>query len=210
MLSDPAVADKIIKVLEGGEKMDTTNQAAGQMPPAGTPGAMPPGTAPPPAGQQLSPEVLSRLAQIEQAMTAVNNTLGEYRLDKELADMRGKYGQLRNHFGEALPEDFGAIERTALEKYRDLIENKLPMHEVALHMAAMEKALADNTPLRDRLIAAAAQKAQSAGPPPTPQGRSGGIPAAGEAGPQVYSTSADRMGALRELWRSLQSQNAGV
>lgn len=213
MNNDPAKAEAILSVIEGGPAM---NDVPAPVSPSPTDQTMGPNIGPNmgpnmgPAmgntGQNMSPEFMQKLMELEQQMQMANQTLGDYRLDRDLNDLRGKYGQLREHFGPALPEDFSALETPVLERYRDLMEGKLPPHEVAFKLAALEQALQGDGKLQERLIAAAAQNRPNV---PTPEGKGGGVPGSTQEPPQVYRTPAERMQALRKLWNNMQQAMPG-
>ncbi len=214
MHNDPAKAEAILSAIEGGPTMNDVPAPAltgtpGPMPPgAMPPGAMPPGPMPgaPPAGPTASPEVMQKIMELEQQMQMANQTLGDYRLDRELNDLRGKYGQMRDHFGSALPEDFSALESPVLQNYRDLMEGKLPPHEVAFKLAALEQALQGDGKLQERLVASAAQNRPNV---PTPEGKGGGVPGSTPEQPQIYRTPGERLQALKKLWGNMQQAMPG-
>jgi hypothetical protein len=131
--------------------------------------------------------------------------LADYQLDRELAQARQRYEQLRQHYGDILPSDFNEMERPVLEKYNAILQGQVPPHELAVLLAAAEKLHSGDAPLRDRILAAVAQQAPAA---PPVEGRGGMAPATSEK-PPIAKTTAERMERLRELWRSMM-QNPGV
>lgn len=211
MQADPVLAGKIADLIEqhfgGGEQVQGVEgipaaPAAPDTGAAASPGAAqvpPQPVAVPVADQQVPQELLQRLAALEQAVSQMQRPLADYQLDRELAQLRQRYDQLRRHYGDVLPEKFDELEKPVLEKYAAILEGKVPPHELALLAALSETLHGGDTPLRDRLLAAAAKQAQQA---PPVEGR-GGMAAAAEEKPPVPRTTAERMERLKELWRTL-------
>ncbi len=164
------------------------------------------------AAPAMDPAMMQRIAAMEQALgmqgqrlAAQDQVLGDYRLNQELADLRGQHSQMLQHFGAAVPEDFGALEQAVLKEYKDLIEGNAPLHQVAYQRALLNQALQGEGTLQDRILAAAAKNA----PPVTPEGKGGAIPATQPEAPKTYPTTADRMAALKNLFRSMDQAQPG-
>lgn len=154
---------------------------------------------------QVPPELMQRLTALEQTIAQMQRPLADYQLDRELAQLRQSYDKYRKHYGDVLPERFDELEKPVLEKYQAILEGKIPPHELALRTALDEVLHSDDTPLRDRLLAMAAQQAPQ---PPRVEG-SGGMTAAPTNEEQpIPRTTAERMARLKELWKML-NQNPG-
>jgi len=210
MQADPGLASKIADVIEqhfsGGGSM---SEPLGNMPVApepqsslAPPGPPAPGAA---AASQVPPDLLQRLAALEQAVNHMQRPLADYQLDRELAQLRQRYEQLRQHYGDVLPDKFDALERPVLEKYQAILQGQIPPHELAFLAALSETLHSGDTPLKDRILAAVAKQAPQA---PRVEGP-GGMAAANEEKPPVARTTAERMERLKELWRTIMSQNPG-
>jgi len=207
MQADPTLAAKMADVIEqhyvGGDAMPVPDSTPmPQEAPAPAPQMQAPQAQ---AEAQLPPEVLQRLATLEQALDQIQRPLADYQLDKELAQMRQAYGKYRQHYGDVLPENFDELERPVLEKYQALLEGKLPPHELALKVALDEVLHGGDTLLKDRLLASVAKQAPQV-PRVEGAGGSAAAPAAEER--PTPRTTAERMAALKELYKALQ-QNPG-
>lgn len=189
MVSNPDIVAMIADVLESfvSEKEEPSmSLPGGQAPvgPAAAPESSAPAitapTAPPTAVQQsaqtVDPEMLARLTQIERQMA-------DHEVDRELSRIGGRYGQLRSHFGDVLPEK--VEERALLQKVHEIISGKASPFDVALATMLLEQVTSGEGTFRDRILASAANTMQK---PPAVEGRGGGV-AASEGAPDVSKMS---------------------
>ncbi len=199
LVSNPGLADKIATVIEEeangmngmGDAGLEQSVSTGGVAPEGP--AAQPQAAPPNSGPALPPELLARIDTLER-MAA------DARLNRELADASKRYGELRNHFGDVIPES--PDENEILQTYLDLIEGKMPMHQVAVELLTLRKALGGDGPLKDRLVAAAAK---SVNRPPALEGTGGSVAGAAET-KETPKTSAEALRKARQLWEAMQGQ----
>lgn len=159
----------------------------------------------PVAPPAIDPMLAQEIAMLKQRQAVADQMLGDYKLDKELADLRGRHGQMLQHFGPAVPEDFGALEPAVLQEYKAILEGNVAPHELAYMRALLNQALQGEGTLQDRILAAAAKNA----PPVTPEGKGGGIPSNAPEPRKTYETTADRVAAVRNLFRSLSQAQPG-
>lgn len=191
MKSNPEVAARIADVLEsvvlGKEEpmMSVPVPPTGQEPmghgPMG-PGPMGPGHVVTGTQTQPSvdPAVIARLEEIERQMA-------NHEVDRELSRVVGKYGQLRSHFGDVLPESLE--EKALLQKVHEVITGKASPFDVALAVLLLEQATSGDGTLRDRILASAAKGMQK---PPAVEGRGGGV-ATSEGTPDVSKMSTTQL-----------------
>ncbi len=200
MQNDPQAAERIMALLEGGSPVTDLPAPVPAAPPVTQVPPVPAAPAP-----QMDPALMQRMAMMEQRLQANDEVMGDYKLNQQLGDLRGKHGQMLQHFGGTVPEDFSALEPAVLQEYKAIMEGTAPIHELAYQRALLNQALQGEGTLQDRILAAAAKNA----PPVTPEGKGGGIPSTQPEAPKTYATTADRMAALKNLFRSMDQAQPG-
>lgn len=201
LMSNPDLADKIAAVIEeevsgmSNADMGSVGDVGGALPQAGqvAPAAAP-GADTAPTVSTVPPDILARIDALERSAA-------DARLNKELSEITSRYNELRQHFGDILPESVD--EKEVLQTYLDLLEGRMPMHKVAIELLSLRKALNGDGLLRDRLIAAAAQNMKQ---PPSLEGPGGNIAGSPSTGNEPPKTSAEALRRARQLWEALQGQ----
>jgi hypothetical protein len=202
MVSNPALAQQIVGVLEGHGAPQPGAPAPAPVPQPGVPSP----AAPPRPSAGPDPAVMQELAALKGQVGAMQAPLADYQLQQQLHDASKKYSTIQPHFGTVLPEDFGQLEKPVLEKYQALLNGQIPPHEAALKLAVLEHALQGDKPLKDRLVAAMASQG---GQPPAVEGKGGAVPGVQTPAKKVYHTTAERLAALKQLHEQMMAAQPG-
>lgn len=217
---DPELANKIADVLEqhfgGGEQMNNQQDlpvqsaAPAQAPPmqAGPAPEVQPSLvqSPPVQASSVPPEVMQEVAALKQALAPLQAIAQDYQADREASRLRQRYDQLRQHYGDLLPQDIAELSQPLSDKYNAIVNGQVSPYELALLLAASDKLHGGDAPLKDRLLASVAQQGTNA---PPVEGIRGVAPSTEQKRP-IPRTTAERMEQLKQMWSTLMQQQPGT
>ena len=144
-----------------------------------------------PAGPTVPPDLLERINALEEGHANIA-------LDRELANAKQQYEQLKNHF-PILPD---LNEKEILQIAFD--NGGMPLNQ-ALQLWAMQKLQEGEGTVADRITAATLNKSKANGLPAV-EGKGGSIPSGEQAPPQSMK---EARGRARDMLRALFAQPTG-